>query len=745
MATVDEVDTTSAVKKFLERDTVVSRTEEDYDQGEEVTAILEAAAISFLLSPQSALTLVLMAKNQLQQIVSKDIELLDFIDRAINDVDNPDIQISDLSDLTEASTALVEIDRIGSFQSDTKAFTRYNDAINRFLDQQLAKSLKRRRRGEFERSGLEARQDLSNGLSLFGSTHEVLIEVLTNLVSSVDNFRSVDLTKLVSQKTVSRVRTSLQKVQRGFQKNSISKTSAAIELMAGAASLQSISKERDVYDPTLETGVFPAGRDIRISSEPTAAFAITPLDTYSISGLSIAALHFKVDEIGSNPFTGNFGYFVDSVYVQSDVFSGDTITLPGGPLKLYLHIEGGGVPEFEFDLSTYGGSVSAITLSIDLLIALLPDAQVALGTTFDGRHYFIIVAINPAVTQIIVKESGQGSVSGGGTLTPADPSGHASLHFGANQTSVSGAFVTREALVRDFNLNAGNRLVATLIDIPDVGPGVKVSSLSTNPDSSIRFLTTTPVVYGFPYTLNTAQPQAFLLTENDQNIDPQSVGVFVGSRIFMIDDFDGQRSGAFIVTAIDGNRIICDGVLARGKNKPVKVLAPAVASVQDLLLHSTSFVSSFNNDVRDLQRVTAPLLSPQPTPAQIADAKKVVAAIKTKLTNEDADGLLDVLQTIVVRDDQSDFAQTAKTILTALEERGLDKATDLLKSGKFSDFFALGTESASKSGQFLRAVEVVMTSSLKTTTLESEMEDVRPSGTVPDGTLATLESSTEDT
>ncbi len=252
MATLDDIDTKAAVRKFLERRTVVDREDASADGADEVSAVLEAVAQAFLLHPQAVLSFVLRAKNTLQQIVTTDLEYVDYMLTAIREVDAPSEPVSDLSDLIEAQTALIEVDRSGRVSEDLQSFGRYQRAIDRFLDEQLARSLKRRRRGEFERTGREARQDLFRALLGFGPIHALLEERLRLLRESVSDFQSVDVTKIVSTRAIARVRSSLKKVSSGLERQTLSKTAAAIELLSGRDALRSVSDARSIYDPTIE-------------------------------------------------------------------------------------------------------------------------------------------------------------------------------------------------------------------------------------------------------------------------------------------------------------------------------------------------------------------------------------------------------------------------------------------------------------------------------------------------------------
>lgn len=775
MATISDIDIAAAVKKFLDRSIVVSKSGVDYDQSDEIAAVLEAVAISFLLAPQTALTFILMAKNQLQQIVGKDVEYIDFISKAVNDVENPDNQVTDVSDLVEAQTALVEIDRVGNLTSNSRAFTRYNAAINRFLDEQLATSLKRRRSGELERSGSEARQDLFSAISTWSSIHEVMVQTLSDVHNSVTDFRSVNLTKVVSQKTVGRVRNSLTKVQKGFERSSVSKTSAAIELLAGAASLESISVTKDIYDPTVETGKFPVGSNILISSEPAAATLTSFNGPYSLTNYTPSAVnpkirfHIKVDELGPNVYTGAFPASPSTTehnpfvlptqnnpslekkpFVVGAAIDGPLIPISGGK-KLYINVAGGsGYNAIDFTGTARYILSAGTLLSVDLpsttiiqaINTQVPDVFCRYDILPNGKYEIMIIANAPGITAITILGEGRATVDGFGVITLADPSVHLNLGFSTNQVSGPPTSYSAELIVNRMNAYWGHRIIAKE-EISPSGNYFTVTSLETGITSTLSFESTTLKELGFGFGGTTSHPKALILNEKGVELEPQALGLFVGSNVRVSDAFDARRSGTLTVTGFDGNRILFSNIseLPRVLNGPVMVLEPSVANVQKLLSQLTAFIGTFDNDARDMQQAISPLLSAKPTQAQLADARKFLTKLRGRFIATNGSGLLDILTAIVVRDDHSKLASDAKKLLSALEERGLDRAGELLTSAKFSEFFSLTVETASRGTRFMKAVEDVMNNNFSTSIIEREQQDGIPSGQIPDNTVPVLEPS----
>jgi hypothetical protein len=720
MATLNDIDTQAAVRKFLERQVVSNREDESTDSADETRAILEACALSFLLQPQAALSFVLLAKNTLQQILAKDIELLDYLIKTVDDVDNPNELITDTSDLIEAQTALVEIDRIGRVSSEVKAYDRYTAAVSRFLDRQLARSLKRRRKNEFERSGTEAKQDLFRVLSAFVPTHAVMAARLELLAGAVADFEGVDLTRIVATKTVSRVRSSLTKVQDGIDARTLSKTSTAIELLAGAAALSSISRTKTIYDPLVDTDSFPTGRSIFATSEPVAArsagAASADLTGFStpwafdleVDYQSAVTVHLPASGVSGKPF------------VLSGQATAGSFTIPVGENTLYLQLDGltplsGQSTYVEvIVLPTGSQTLAAVRTAID---SALP---VSLGCDVLGSR--LVVYGEGAVTGVTVLSQVAGTFDGFGVYTPADLSAHEHLGFAGDQVSETAELsaVTLAAVI-------GEQVSDVLADVED---GVLVvSSLSAEPTSSLFFTDsgTVGIVAELGLEDAVAEPTYLTLIENGAPVDLTSLGILPGSAVSVIDSLDTTRSLSAPIASIDGTKLYFDVTdLVRCDSAPVLVRSPLVAAVQAMLDGIRPYVGDFGDDSTALQRVLSPLLS-RPTLAQVNDAKRVMNDILSRVT-----GLKQVLDQFVVRPDRNEYTEVVTHIMASLEERGLDRAMELLKQGSFSEFFALSSAAASKSSRLLRAIEEAGRKDFPVTFVEQDAPETARRGTTPE-------------
>ncbi len=735
MATTNDIDTKSAVRKFLESRAVVDREDKTVDSADEIETVLESVALSFLLYPQSSLSFVLKAKNVLQQIVNTDLEILQYILDAIAEIENPDEPITDTSDLIEAQTALVEVDRLGRVSSDVRAYDRYTQAIDRFLDQQLGKFLKRRRKNEFERTGLEAKQDLFRILNAFAPTHSLMIERLGLLLNGVSDFQSVPLTKIVSTKTLTRVRNSLNKVILAVNKDQISKTATAIELLAGSSALSSISNIRQVYDPTVDTGTFPPGRTISVSSELVPAVAtgtgsetdLSAVTTPWTFGLTVDPLFDPVAFSVVLPVTGASG----RSYVKAATGS-ETYDISASNCTLYVQFDGI-APVYPDNAMVRavtlpnGGAVTIaaiLTALNDGVTGLIDGTAVELGTT--GR---ILIYGSASVTGITILSQVPGTFDGLGNYSDAAGSVHTVLGFIDDQESGDPNLFTPAELV---DLVTPWVSGATLSVVEDA---IQVSSDSTELLSSLSF-SGVAEEFGFSVTdTYIVEPSYLELIEDGVAVDPASLGIFIGSVVSLSDVSALPEKNLFAPVAdIQGTQLIFadDVSLPRctaSDTTIVRIVSPLVYAVQTLLQDVKPYKSAFGGDARELQRVLSPLLS-KPTQAQIADANRSIEAIQEMVTE-----LRDALAATVVRTDRSEFEAIALQITASLEERGLDRSLDLLQSCQFSNFFSLTKEEASKGSRFLKASEEVGRNDLAVTTAEQDQDDIEPKGTTSDDNL----------
>lgn len=729
MASVDDVDTLQAVGKFLQRQAITPKADNQANTADEIQAVLETVAMAFLLYPQAALTLIINAKNSLQQVVQADLSVIEFLLLALADVDNRDIPIKDSSDLVEAQTALVELDRLGRVDSELRAFGRYQAAVNRFLDDQLGPTLKRNGTGTFERTGEEARQDIFSILSQFTAAHTVMANLLTALAGSIDDFRSVNLTNLVSSTTIARVRSSLSRVKARIEAGTISKTTAAIELLSGAASLTSISNTGDLFDPVVQTGIAPPNTSIVMQPEDVKATVLSTEGPWSL-GVGPWVFEGTMDPLGADP--QDFAFEIPGpgagglAYVSSEDLTA-TFNVPVSGV-LYLFLEGAASPEFEIAL-TSGGAVPIATLILDIDTALGADGSCIQNPSTLG---FLIHGSSTAITSITVRAASTGST---GTYN-LGTSQHALLGFVAYQSSLAIGTVTAESLDAAIH----NQLPSGVVTVENARVRI-TSDLDDSAYSSILFSTASfsavQESFGFSGTTE-SQPSYLELIDGEDVQIPDDIGVYIGSIVTTVED--PEIIGSEIrtlnneaITDIQDTRIYFDASVPlprRNTSLGIEIYPPIVSEAQRLVRDLATYVGTFDEDAARVQRILSSIVS-KPTRAQIGDATRVIEEVQTRL-----EALQAFLGGIEVRTDRSQFATTAAQILSALEERGLDRAQELLSSGQFSMFFSLTSANSSKSNRLLTAMETVARQDLPVSTSEVDIDDdQRPRGTNPDSSV----------
>lgn len=729
MARASDIDTAAAVRKFLDHRSVANRGDESADTSSEMQAILETAALSFLLFPQAALSFVLSAKNVLQQILSANLSILDHMISAIGDIENPSTAITSLSDLVDAETALVEVDRLGRVGTDVKALSRYTVSIDRFLDKQLAKSLKRKQKKEFERSGAEAKQDIYFSLPVLTKAHSSMVKSLDRLAASVSDFESVDLVSIVAPKAISRVRASFRKVLSAIDKRAISKTSIAIELLSGAAALQSVSDVRKIYDPTIETGKFPVGRIVTVTAAPAKALAKGAIGAVDLSAVATPWL-FQVTVDPS--VVSSAGHSIElpcpgasgRAYVTAMRGpSAATFNIPADACTLYVQLEGPIPPAGEavlvrtITLPT-GPAVSLSAVRTSINSELASDATCVELYSGAGR---LLIYGGPSVTKIVVRGSVPGTFNVSGVFVPAANTANTALGFRDDQASQAIGVFTPEALVDILTAQIPNATVAV------VDRASQIESVRSTLQSSLLF---GGVAANFGYSLETyeSSPAYLALVENNVELDPQKLGVFIGSVVTTTESAAYPRKLSASVIGIDGNHLLFAPAvsLPRCHLSAVTVESPYVAAVLSLLKVCGPYVGALANDVKVIQLVINPLLA-RPTLAQINDAKLILVGVRSRL-----EILRASLAVIVVPPNKSDFSAVADKIKASLEERNMDRALELLKRGSFSEFFALTSMTVTKGGRFLSAIEAVGSNDLTVSNIDDDLQKSRPTGATPD-------------
>jgi len=725
-----DIDTDSIVQKYLEKNDVVS--DPSADKGDEVTAVIQTIATTLLLYPRAILPIINRAKNTLQQLVTEDLDLLDSIKSAIEDLNNPVGPVNSTSSLVEAQTALLELDRLQKVSLDSAAYIRYKSSITDFLNKQLAPFLLRQRKGMLERNGLEARQDILEAFSLFKAVHSAIIQRKTLLENSLSEFESVELDKVVSSKTLSSVRDIISQIAKGS--SFISKTVMAVELLAGDASLQTISATEKATDPLIDSlNLLPGGRSILAYSNTPAATIKTSEGPWYFSIASPWNLIFSIDGGGSSTVELPTAGASERVFIISDVGSGTypINLISGAAPHLYIRVEEGNVITDKNITLTTGGSVSLATVVADITAGL--GGKGTCQELFSGSNRLVIFGAN-TVTKLTVLPSFPGTIDLSG-YHPANPSAHVTLGFKDNQTSLDLRVMDASTLMI---LLAGR---VNGLDVYREGEFVRLSTTSATKESSLSITGSLISILGVGGTFFSL-PTSLSLKEGFDLVDPSSLKILTGSTAYCTETEalpGGKRNLIGEITQVSDRLFFNIEELPRGFALPITII-PKMTSVITTLVENLKKVPSLEEDIFNITKVISPLLG-NPTRAQIEDTLNALKKVRDKLSFVSSPlGLLDTLKLVSVKDSEINDLETSNTIIRTLEERGLDRAETILIEGSFSTFFQLTSNNASRASRLLNAIEQVGQEDLIETTIEADIPD-KLATTGPSSSIQNKESS----
>lgn len=702
MANLSELNTTQIVGKFISSSAVKS------NPSEQIRNLINSIATSFLLHPQITLSFVIKCKNQLMTNVNKEITLLNDLLKRMDYLNNKEVAIKTTSSLVEAQTILLELDRLGTI--DSKLLNRYNTIIKDFANKHLT-SVKSGLPNEMRLNSDEAKEDIYVGLASFLVLHEIIKQQITYINNAINNYNETELTKLVSRNVVSNVRTSLTDLKQQIDNKNVSKISTLIELISGGASLSSIAAPYGLLDPTIKTGVAPPGTKITATTAPAAATFTTPTAgpwTSTAAQFSVKAndearvnISFPASGVNQRPFIvstkaqGNYNIPANTLlYLR--------LTIPAGrtPNPLNFVNQGGwivGVP------ITAGAAVTYNTIALDIEAAGLIGDDLFGLTRFwtvkqfgNTNNYQFTICGLAGVTKIEVL----GIVDTTWIIpNPVLPklSCHEELGFQLNQTSAPINTIDPALLSRCINLNT------TALTSAVVNSKIVITSNSTGPDSKLEFFSGIATDVGFPVSPNLAgnpviilpKPPFITLSDRGSSVRLENVDAHIGYQV----ELNGTTA---TITDVTNDTLIVDREVAPGVDSPIIVYSDLGKAVVSLLNVLSKYSTVFNNDTQDLNLGLTPVISSTPTNAQIADARKLMLNIVSRLQALKSD-----LETVPVTGTKSLPEVLAKQIISSLESRNLDKLIDLLNSCQFKEFFNSTPDQASSGTSLMKAMEEI--------------------------------------
>lgn len=177
--------------------------------------VQELVNTTLLYEPDAIYYLVYLASNRLRRLVQAELDTIDELLDAIDDLLKPNKPVEDISGAADAEAALVALEGAMSRKGgvSSQEYSRYTSSVRR-LTRELGKTTKYTfvPRGasqavtDIVRPEAQAKKDVRTHLDALVDDHAAMLAGVDRILSAFNNFVATDLSASVAQKQVSRAR-----------------------------------------------------------------------------------------------------------------------------------------------------------------------------------------------------------------------------------------------------------------------------------------------------------------------------------------------------------------------------------------------------------------------------------------------------------------------------------------------------------------------------------------------------------
>lgn len=177
--------------------------------------VQELVNTTLLYEPDAIFYLVYLASNRLRRLVQAELDTIDELLDAVDDLLKPNKPVEDISGAADAEAALIALEgamsRKGAVSS--QEYSRYTSAVRR-LTRELGRTTKHTfvPRGSSQavtdivRPEAQAKRDVRTHMDALVDDHAAMLAGVNRILSAFDNFVATDLGATVAQRQVSRAR-----------------------------------------------------------------------------------------------------------------------------------------------------------------------------------------------------------------------------------------------------------------------------------------------------------------------------------------------------------------------------------------------------------------------------------------------------------------------------------------------------------------------------------------------------------
>jgi len=268
MANYTQDEISAAVSKFIKSSITVTKDAlGPTDVSAKYEETLQLFSATLILDPNSIYYLIYLATNKLCAEVRQAIDLVQDIDKAIQEMSNTSTPITNTGQLGNAAAALLTTNNILTQNAavSAKPLGQYNKAVDNFVKATLAPNI--RKNGAIVRppqaAQVAAKSDLASLAPMYTDILAWAAQLMTILpLAGGGQFKSLNLQAIALQESLIQARADLISLQKSFedptttqnQKIALTKD-AYLRITAGQAVVNNLSATRDPLAPRMQSAV----------------------------------------------------------------------------------------------------------------------------------------------------------------------------------------------------------------------------------------------------------------------------------------------------------------------------------------------------------------------------------------------------------------------------------------------------------------------------------------------------------
>jgi len=652
---------------------------------DDLTAYLEKAGVEsyylpFLTKPQLCLILFLKSKNVLLSLLKKQLQIVDSISYAIKYLNNIEDTIT--TSMTDLKVALLQLEA----SQQTTALKDYQDKVKVFLSKLALKSGSSQ---EMAQTNIDSKEDIYTALQTFLLVDKDIQKLLSNLKSFNKQLEQVNLGSSVVKNISIESRNQITSLD--LQKNEVSNVSIATNLLSSSSLLSYFTKVpsliEGVYSP-LVSNTLPASEEIYGYPESLAAVSL------SNSYPQIATHDEFKATIDGTSYTIPFPSLAakSRVYLRASQ-SSTSFTIPTNS-RLYLKItcpvlpnsrllpEGPLCPIGTLAIDLPSGVQSFSTIASTITTALLAFDTGLVPVQFGFCSEFIVngskilmIYGKSDVTQLeIVTPPGEWNNTTG-IYTPAYQSAHTALFLSYSKSEPLNTPSYTDLLA----------VVGTYLPISLVNDKLQITSNLIGNASSLAFTSSISTDIGFTNAVPVTN--TIVLKSRGQTLNPTILGLYSGCI------YKDTLGNTAVITVLN-NALTLSITVPNEQKIQLQIYPDCTFAVQSLLL----VIQSIQNYAAKFTETLGPLIN-NPTLQQIEVAKLYLEQLKTTLTT--------LIANLTYSIKASPLKNIVDSLLTELEQKGLDKLAVSLTQCDLQGFFSGQVNSSSFGLQTMTSMELL--------------------------------------